>query len=591
MAEAIPKHFKPKFTNETALHLVIARHYKAGGADAAMTEERCIDHLRYLIDNGPSNLVDVHTTGTFFSMALGAPNASGKPVPAGKAPYGETALNFAVCFNMPRVVEFLVKYAGADLTEGDSVNEWTPMHMAVMHGREHMLQLLENLWEEVRLACKGKETQAVKLMPGARRGITLVNAKHPDLKQGENVLTQIYLIHQSKLHQVQDGQKRTPLILAAYYGKVRVFSKLWRDQSFVEWEYAQGSCRFFPLDDVECLEASPSAEDEGTTISKIGSTLSPLSKSPVLRELAASMLPALNRQLNRQKQTAFELITLDDDTAGVVMSEPPFRELIRQKWDRYARAIFRERLVLFVLYLGVLLSLASDANSRGPSLPLRARVDQQLDTWWWGTLWVVAAVGGVGKLWMTLNDAAAAGSCARFFQAKGSTRWERLLSLAFLASGSALAAWYAGLLGLGDAWVETLFQLTPFVALGGVVWFLLGASSSARTTILVIDMMAGDFTTFLPASALFAVFFALLFNTRLVAAGARDSAPAPALGTLPWLSETLNRLSQLLGAEKDTLQKNANHDPLFTVGVNLGFQVAGLVLTNLLIAMMNSTCA
>ena len=145
MAEAIPKHFKPKFTNETALHLVIARHYKAGGADAAMTEERCIDHLRYLIDNGPSNLVDVHTTGTFFSMALGAPNASGKPVPAGKAPYGETALNFAVCFNMPRVVEFLVKYAGADLTEGDSVNEWTPMHMAVMHGNAAMADSVNNL--------------------------------------------------------------------------------------------------------------------------------------------------------------------------------------------------------------------------------------------------------------------------------------------------------------------------------------------------------------------------------------------------------------------------------------------------------------
>ena len=578
--QQIPNYYLPKFADETCLHLVIALNYRAeGGAEA---EEKCISQLKFLIDEGPADLVDAVTTGSFFSMEC-EQREDGKPWPKGKAPYGETALNFAASLNMPKVVEFLVKYAGADMTQPETVNGWTPLHMAVMHDRPEMLALLEELWNWVRQQCRGREEQEVKLAPHAKRGVRLLGGgwlRSEAAPKNTTLEQQREFVQGLALHQLQDKQQRTPLILAAYYGKVKIFSSLWRGQALTEWKYATGLCRFYPLDDIEALEAEPGARGEETTTSQ-GAT------SPTG---SLAFMLGLKTSLNRQKQTAFELITLDDENAGRVMNEAPFKELIRQKWDRYARAIFRLRMLTFIAFEVALFALLLDANQTGgfspsrPSQPLRERVDLQLTTWTGWALWLAAGGGALLKLWMTAQDYLAAGP-ARFFRAKGSTRWERALSLCFLALAGALAAWYWGGLLLWEDAAEAVFQVTPFVGAMGLLWFLLGEHFTSQTTILVIQMMTGDFFRFLPASIIFAVIFALFFRTQRDKEGV-----GPEISLLNVMVESVRKLGDLLESEKD-VSKGADPAKPTALPVNLLFQVTGLVLTNLLIAMMNSTCA
>ena len=562
--------YVPKFEGETVLHMVIAKHAFLRAADGAVSEDEVLKQLKLLLDNAPRGLVEQHTSGTFFSMAL--EGGSDKPAPKGTAWYGETPLSFAVCLNMPRTVKFLVEYAGADLTRGDSLNKWTPMHMAVMHDRAEMLLVLEGLWEQVRAKCKGKEGEEVPLIPGAKRGMRLdrcaVVVKGDPLPEA--------------LMQLQDNQHRTPLILAASYSKVELFQKLWQSHSRAEWVFASQSCRFYPLDDIEALESSGEGghgsggagggdASSSTTAEEYGTFFGTSGTKGLLAKARRAALFMLRRG-NQVKQTAFELITQDDDEAGKIMGAGPFRELLKQKWELYAGFIFWGRCVFFCFYLAVLFGLLFDA--RGPGA-LRVRLDGQLSDTFGCAGWLLTLAGGGAKLWMTVVDFRATAGCARFWRARGSTGLERWVSVLYLLALAYLCAWHWRYLPCSEVldWgAEVLHTLLPFLTGVYGVWFLLGCASTAKFTLLVWKMLFNDFRRFLPASVAMLAPFVLFFVLRV-----------------PGLQKTLwTFLPSLMGTflKAEAPEEGRGEGEL----VSLAFQIGGLMLTNTLIAMMSTTC-
>jgi hypothetical protein len=514
--------YRPKFEGENALHLVIAKC--AGNEDAAIAQ------LKFLLDNGPPTLVNARAEGTFFSMRLSAYSclARARPVPLGKACMGETPLNFAVCLNLPRVVRFLVEYGGADLTEGDGQNKWTPCHMAVYAERTAMLNFLEKLWTSVRARCKGREGQPVMLIPGARTGYVLPE-KHR---------------HTTFLYMLLDGQRRSPLTLAASEGRLEMFENLWKSQSQLEWGFAEHTCKFYPLDDIETW---PYDEDGGDAI-----------------DVAA--------RASHAKMTAFELLTHDDDEAGKIMRSGPFEELLKQKWLRYAREMFRKRLYGWLVMLALITLLLLQKPDDEPAL-----------------LWGVILIGAAVKLHMTLRDAWVSGGAHRFFCARGSTFIERYFSIMFLLC---LAYWGAfkvcGTRGgmpptapldtvAFNLWRDSAMwarALLPFFGYLYLIWFLLGYETTAPLTVMLWRILVGD----IPAFALVLSVVLLAYVSHFFVDRGSEG------GWLKYIGLFGSSMGEVLSTEA-----HKEEDASFFSLLNFSFHVMGLLLTNLLVAMMNNT--
>jgi ankyrin repeat protein len=518
--------YRSKFEGESCLHLAIVKGLP-------------IADLRFLLERAPAtrggapySLIEERAVGSYFAMRC----APGTQAPTGKCAWGELALSFAVCLNLPEVVRFLVVEGGADLLACDSANSWTAMHMAVLcdhqdaaadaaaagsavtataaararalaaagggsggagasgaadapGSRLEMIRLLEALWERV-LRLREQERRA-GLAPGSLR-LSPTALRSPPVHA-----------FASQLARRPDAQGRTALILAASERKISLFTELWRLASQLEWGFAENRCAFYPLNDIEEWGGAGGSAAAAASVAAAAPPASPAA-SPTQPPPPA---PAAGHRVT----PAFDLLTFDNDEAGSVMSTEPFKELLARKWAGYAAGVFRARLAC-VLANNVLLtyctSQAIAVEMRFSSGPLAARLVADAvrarGEGWALLLAAGAAVLGfaAAKAYMTLVDFRAL-DCRldKFFGAKGSTSLERWLSLGYCGCTAVVAGSYAA--GVSDAhFVPMCLAFMPIFSWLYMLWFLLGYEQHAQLVLMLWQMLFVDLYRFSTLSTL-----------------------------------------------------------------------------------------
>jgi hypothetical protein len=593
--------YRRKFEGESCLHLAIAKGL--GNED-----------LLYLLRHAPEGytLINERATGTFFDMRCDSRTLR----PLGKCAWGELALSFAVCLNLPHVVQMLVVEGGADLLAVDHENHWTALHMAVLCDTEvvaseaspgsqggsrlEMIKLLECLWQRV-LALREQE-RVLRLPPGTLK-LSPTALRSPP-------------VHDfcKPLACRPDRQGRTALILAASEKKICLFTALWKNSSQVEWAFSENKCAFYPLNDIEDWSdmepsdsSSGSAEGEGmlawlwgagksSSSSSSSSSASPSSPQPSPK---ASEEPS---ELVGKITPAFDLLTYDNDEAGTVMGTEPFKELLNRKWLGYAQAVFHARL-LAVLANNVLFNFCTSqamtvgmSFSQGPLLQrLLADARAARGEGWPALLLAGAAVLAFAatKAWMSLVDLAALDwRLERFFGAKGSTSLERWLSLGYCSACAVVVGSYTA--GVSDAHlVPMCLYLMPVFSWLYVLWFLLGYEQHAQLVLMLWQMLFVDLYRFSALAVLIILAYATSFFMRVSAQAGQGS-----------FSDTLQVFIDLMidGAAYEVAGEEGGAGQgagswwgsLFFFlqrGLTTSFHVMAITLTSLFVAMMSDTCA
>ncbi|KAJ3055851.1 hypothetical protein HK097_008953 [Rhizophlyctis rosea] len=222
--------------------------------------------------------------------------------------FGEEILAFAACFGSTEIVEYLLTDCKVDPWQRDSHGN-TALHVLAWWGFYNT-----NNWKDIDdRHNRDKKLKGRKPLPPSTACLggtfVLIMDKMKEKLLNEN------LPYQNPLDAL-NRQRRTPLLVAVQRGHRHMVHALLEASGESQWAYGRVECMHYPLTYI----------DEPST-------------RAYFHKLQTATTPQTDTSAFETDTTALEL-AVDKEDKALLCTEPLFRHIIEEKWDRYAWDIY-----------------------------------------------------------------------------------------------------------------------------------------------------------------------------------------------------------------------------------------------------------
>lgn len=362
------------YENETALHLAVVNNNVPVVQTLLKTQVKLRKEKKWPRAGQPDeqeDLMDMGAWGIFFSP----------PYASTTCYYGRYPLGFAVCTNNKKVTKILLDYGelwarGRWLTRQDDCGN-NLIHLCVIHG---LVDMCGFVLEQEKNHITELEKEIKRMNPEGRSLQTIDEWAEKEVDESERekkkeqsdflrkLITQKDEMLASPMLNVLNNDLRTPLTLSAFTGHKDMFEFITTKVTIIQWIYGPIKCTILPIEELDTLELGLGGDLDQDLCQKVKE------RKEYLKEEYGRRLKGVDKgelclyclnghgedgcpryQGYEEKVEALEfkgaLDLMISETHLELISTNMIRDLVSEKWNKYAKKGFHKRLRMVSAYV------------------------------------------------------------------------------------------------------------------------------------------------------------------------------------------------------------------------------------------------